>query len=394
MFALVIFTLIVISILTNVFGNAFANADEITGGWDIEAAVAPTTPIDDIEAAIAANADLNINDFEAIGGYVTAPAEVRQTGAQEQRFRGLEIQAVDDGFLAATEYEFKILSPGYNSAEEVWEAIRRDPTLAVADSSIVPSDTGGEFEEGFGTFRIEGLFIEDTSMQPIPIEVLEPRTDIDLNLTVIAILDFTTDNPSGIIVSKQAVDDALPFTIPVTTYRFRTSPGVDIPATARELEAAFLPNGMESDVLEEVIEDQVAANRAFNNLFTGFMGLGLVVGVAALGVISLRAVVERRQQIGVLRAIGYRKGMIQFGFFLESSFVALLGIVLGIALGSIISFNIVEDIQDDFQGATFSVPWLQVGLIVGIAYLFSVITTILPARQAASIHPAEALRYE
>ena len=53
------------------------------------------------------------------------------------------------------------------------------------------------------------------------------------------------------------------------------------------------------------------------------MGLGLIVGVAALGVISARAVVERRQQIGVLRAIGFRRRMVQAAFLLESSFVAL-----------------------------------------------------------------------
>ena len=41
------------------------------------------------------------------------------------------------------------------------------------------------------------------------------------------------------------------------------------------------------------------------------MGLGLVVGVAALGVISARAVVERKQQIGILRAIGFRRRMIR-----------------------------------------------------------------------------------
>ena len=49
-----------------------------------------------------------------------------------------------------------------------------------------------------------------------------------------------------------------------------------------------------------------AANLTFNRLIQGFLGLGLIVGVAALGVISARAVVERRQQIGVMRAIGFR----------------------------------------------------------------------------------------
>ena len=59
------------------------------------------------------------------------------------------------------------------------------------------------------------------------------------------------------------------------------------------------------------------------------MMLGLVVGVAALGVISARAVVERRQQIGVLRAIGFRRGMVQAVFLIESSFIALTSIVVG-----------------------------------------------------------------
>ena len=72
------------------------------------------------------------------------------------------------------------------------------------------------------------------------------------------------------------------------------------------------------------------------------MGLGLVVGVAALGVISARAVVERRQQIGVLRAIGFRRTMVQAAFLLESSFVALTSIVVGTALGLLLGWNIVQ----------------------------------------------------
>ncbi|GIT43544.1 MAG: hypothetical protein Ct9H300mP11_14800 [Chloroflexota bacterium] len=60
--------------------------------------------------------------------------------------------------------------------------------------------------------------------------------------------------------------------------------------------------------MSELVDEIAGANRAFNYLFTSFMGLGLMVGIAALGVVSLRAVGERRQQIGVLRAIGYRRG--------------------------------------------------------------------------------------
>ena len=92
------------------------------------------------------------------------------------------------------------------------------------------------------------------------------------------------------------------------------------------------------------------------------MGLGLLVGIAALGVISLRAVVERRQQIGVLRAIGYRRRMIQLSFLFESSFIALLGTAIGVALGAIISYNIVNDVREreNVETLRFSIPWLQI----------------------------------
>ena len=151
---------------------------------------------------------------------------------------------------------------------------------------------------------------------------------------------------------------------------------------------------METEVLEDVIDDAASSNRAFNYLFTGFMGLGLLVGIAAVGVISLRAVVERRQQIGAQRAIGYRRAMVQLSFLFESSFIVLLGVAIGLTLGTIISYNIVSEIQRELESIQFSIPWLQIGIIVAVAYLFSLLTTYLPARQASRIYPAEALRYE
>ena len=151
---------------------------------------------------------------------------------------------------------------------------------------------------------------------------------------------------------------------------------------------------METEVLAELVAEQAAANRAFNYLFTGFMGLGLMVGIAALGVVSLRAVVERRQQIGVQRAIGYRRRMVQLSFLLESSFVVLLGVAIGVGLGTVISYNIVNDIRDNVESIRFSIPWVQIAIIVAVAYVFSLLTTFLPARQASRINPADALRYE
>jgi putative ABC transport system permease protein len=153
---------------------------------------------------------------------------------------------------------------------------------------------------------------------------------------------------------------------------------------------------MEAVVLEEKLADFVAFNRTFNYIVEGFLGLGLIVGVAALGVISARAVVERRHEIGVMRAIGFERERVQLSFLIESCMVAVVGIVVGSALGIAISFNIIRDTksQPSWETMDYSVPWLALGIIFAIVLLAALVTAYLPARQASRVYPAEALRYE
>ena len=153
---------------------------------------------------------------------------------------------------------------------------------------------------------------------------------------------------------------------------------------------------METQDVKKALREENAAGQTFQRLFVAFMSLGLLVGVAALGVVSTRAVVERRQQIGVLRAIGYKRYMIQASFLLESSFITLMGVLIGLILGLTLSYNAFLDIRADanVDNLIYSVPWLQLGIIISVTYVFAIITTFIPSRQAAKIAPAEALRYE
>ncbi|MEX2464530.1 MAG: FtsX-like permease family protein [Gaiellaceae bacterium] len=146
----------------------------------------------------------------------------------------------------------------------------------------------------------------------------------------------------------------------------------------------------------EVHADTVGADLTFNRLIQGFMGLGLVVGVAALGVIAARSVVERRQQIGVLRAIGFRRRMVQLTFLIESSFVALTAIAIGTGLGLVVAWNVIHDSQQQpsWDNLAFDVPWLNLGLIFFVVYAVALATTFAPAVRASRVFPAEALRYE
>ena len=194
--------------------------------------------------------------------------------------------------------------------------------------------------------------------------------------------------PSGFLTSTRSFID-----VPEASQYFFNISG-DTAEAAQAIEAAFFENGMETIDLQAFLAEAQSARNALFNLMVGFMLLGLVVGIVALGFISARSVVERRHEIGVLRAIGFSRGMVQLSFIVESSFIALLGIGLGVGLGLVASVNLINELREEEPLHEFVIPWTTFGVIVVGAYVFTLLTTLLPARQAAAVAPAEAPRYE
>jgi putative ABC transport system permease protein len=105
-------------------------------------------------------------------------------------------------------------------------------------------------------------------------------------------------------------------------------------------------------------------------------------------------VVERRQQIGMLRAIGYQSNSVALTFILESSFVALMGILSGVVGGVVVSRNLFTVGQFSGEGVEFSMPWGEVAVFVIVAFVVSLFMTWWPSRSASAVPVAEALRYE
>jgi putative ABC transport system permease protein len=105
----------------------------------------------------------------------------------------------------------------------------------------------------------------------------------------------------------------------------------------------------------------------------------------------VRAVRERRRQVGVLRALGFGSVAVRRAFVTESGFVAFEGIVIGTVLALITAWRLAR--SDNFGAAlAFSVPWLQLGLLTVGTFLASLVATAAPAQQATRIKPAVALR--
>ena len=394
MFTLVVFTLVTGSASSGSFMHAI-DVEDFGGGFQVRGGTSGAAPIDDMQAALRSTPGLRRGDFPVVGSQSVLAVEATQVGARRPEETYL-VRGLDNSFLSHTTFPLGGIARGYESAHDVWTALRDRPGLAVVDSTIVPRRDNFNFGVR-PDFALSGFFLEDSSFDPIPIEVRDKLTGRLVRLTVIGVLSDTAPlEMVGISSSQTTLERAFPGRVQPTIHYFGLAPGVDAEDAAAQLESAFLANGLEAQSIQDGLDDAVRASLTFNRLIQGFMGLGLVVGVAALGVISARAVVERRQHIGVLRAIGFSRRMVQASFLLESSFVALTAIVVGTILGLLLAWNIIADQrrQPSWANLTLVVPWLNLAAIFLVVYAVALAATLIPAVRASRIRPAEALRYQ
>jgi len=393
MFTLVVFTLVVGAITTGSFVGAFNDVRSYGGGFDIRATASPTAPIGDMHAALANAPGIDPAGFRVVSSESSLPVRANQLGARPEDYL---VHGLDDPFLSHTSYGLAARASGYADAAAVWGALRTQPGLAIVDATVVPRRStfvGAVVPK----FRLHGFYLEDKTFAPVKVDVRDPQTGAHMQLKVIGVLAETApQDMTGIFAAQSTLAPIFGNRVDPTTYLFALRRGVDAEATAKKLESAFLANGMQADAFSKLLHDNVSASLTFDRLIMGFMGLGLIVGVAALGVISARSVVERRQQIGVLRAIGFRTRMVQLSFLLESSFIALTSIVTGTLLGLALAYNVIVDSRraPSWQNMSFDVPWLTLGVIFLTVYAVALATTLIPARRASRVYPAEALRYQ
>jgi ABC-type antimicrobial peptide transport system permease subunit len=398
MFSLVVFSLVVMATLNFNFTQLFLGEDA-TAGFDVAVDGNSSNRIPDLRAALReAGYDVDAN----IGGVGTmVSAFPRMRAGEDGEFFRYRVQGLDDEFLALARMPLAHRAKGYESDAAVFEALRTDPTVAIVDASRFITDD--PFADAGDDGRFE-LPVRDTELREVawdPIPITLQTDDGQVTLRVIGVLEPQVTGVLfqlfAVFTKQSTVVDALAGGELETFFINTAGDGSKLASVqlARDVESALLVRGVQAESIKEQIDDVAAQSTAFQLLFESFMGLGLIVGIAALGVIAFRTVVERRQQIGVLRAVGYTRRLIGLSFFMESSFIALTGIAMGLVLGTALSYNLLTS-PDFTEGAeiSFQVPWVRIAVISGIAYGASALMTLIPARSASRIVPAEALRYE
>ncbi len=403
MFCLVIFALIVISSMNHNFTRLFLG-DNALGGWDISVDENPSSPLGDLRTALSEAGSPAAASIAEIGLVETAiprsaslcqtrPTHPCDTAAAlaggRSNFTPYDTRGVDAAFIAANQIGFQARAQGYASDAAVWQALAGDETLAVVDANALIGNGGF----GSATF-VAGIDNRDTTFDAFTVTALNPETGESRDVQVIGVVDLSASTTFYGLLVSQPLFDGLFDEPDARTYFLRTADGADNIAVARQIEASLLTTGAQAVSLRKELDDQSAAFSGFFYLMQGFMGLGLFVGVAAVGVIAFRTIVERRQQIGMLRSLGYTRSMIGVTFLIESAFIAFMGILSGVVFALILARQLITE-QFANQGVnSFSVPWPQVLAISGLAFGAALLMTLIPARQAASIPIAEALRYE
>ena len=137
------------------------------------------------------------------------------------------------------------------------------------------------------------------------------------------------------------------------------------------------------------------------DVFLGIFG-SLALAVAFIGIVNtlVMAILERRREIGIMKAIGASDGDIKKLFFAEAGAMGILGGIAGVALGWAIGqvINVGTNVylkSQSFPPEHFwSVPWWLVAFALLFSFLVSLAAGLYPAGRAARLDPVQALRYE
>jgi putative ABC transport system permease protein len=124
---------------------------------------------------------------------------------------------------------------------------------------------------------------------------------------------------------------------------------------------------------------------------TGLLGIAVVIALIGVGNTLALSVVERRQENGLLRALGLTRGQLRALLAWEALLVAGVAAVLGVTLGGAYGLIGAASVLGGIGEVVLVVPWLQVVAIVAVATLAGLLASVLPARRAARTSPVAAI---
>ena len=367
MYALVVFILTFITTISHMIDVQAADAKaNVRGGYDVVLSSSATYPV--------AAADLRRTPgVESIAPLATTTAGFVVGGSTTTTHWNLT--AFDRSLVYGKAPKLEDRGR-YSSDVAAWTAVLNDPRLIIVDPAFLQEGGG---PPGFAVDIGTRLTVKDPisgRARVVTVAALSP-SDMLIN--------------NGAWYGKAGARSLFGDGLVVSRYYIATSPGTDPAEFAASLQSRFLDNGAQASSINELMDEAFTMTNQVFQLFEGYLALGLLVGIAGIAVVMIRAVRERRRPIGTLRAIGYPSRTIGRSFAIETGFIALEGTVIGVSLALLTLYTLVTR-SDAMGDAPFAVPWLALAVLLAATVAASLLATLAPAVSATRIRPAVALR--
>jgi putative ABC transport system permease protein len=369
MYAIVVFTLTVLATFSQMFAQQAPRlTEEARAGYDVLVQSNPANPATvellEQQPEVTSAAPLQWGFPKIDAAKVDEPIHWSVTG-------------FDERFLAHGGPTLGTRDRAYASDLEAWQAVLADPSLAVVPGFFLQEENGPPSDR---------LHVGDT------FTVINPVIGAERTFRVAATVDGDWTF-SGAMMSSTATEQLLAGVVTPSRHFVALAPGVDAERAAAELTGRLVQHGVDADSFASLVDAGLSRQAGFFRLMQGFLSLGLVIGIAGLGVVMIRAVRERRRQIGMLRAMGFTSSVVRRAFLVEASFVAILGIAMGVSLGLVTSWSLLtQSAAFGDQPLPFSVPWGALAVLGIVPLGASLLAAFAPAAQASRIMPAAALR--
>ncbi len=366
-YALVVFILTFITTLSHMIDTQVTSATrDVRGGYSVFVSSSAGNPI-------------RRSQLASLAGVTRVAPLARTTG----QFRVASMST--DVPWAVTAFDRSFVQGGppalddrgsYKTDRAAWEAVLTNPRLAIVDPDFLQSSGGPA-----------GYLAEPGSK----IRVRDPYTGRTRVLTVAAVapVDYFIDN--GVYIGLGGARTLFGYYLAQDRMYVGLGPGIDASVFAADVQTAFLSNGAEALSIAAIMDEGFAQTHQIFQLFEGYLAMGLIVGIAGIAVVMVRAVRERKRQIGTLRALGFGSRPVGRSFAIEAGFVAIEGTLIGASLALITLYDIIA-MSDSFGTASFTVPWLGLGVLLAGTVVASLLATVWPAISASRIRPAVALR--
>ena len=149
-----------------------------------------------------------------------------------------------------------------------------------------------------------------------------------------------------------------------------------VPAAKDAVDTVLADHGMEAIPTSQKLESYLAVENTYLSTFQALGALGLLLGAIGLAIVLLRGIWERRAELALLRALGYRKPALGRLLFLENGFLLLFGLGTG-TLAAVLA------VLPNLVGGEASVPWFKLlgmlggVLVIGLICAFGALTLSL-----------------